>query len=56
MITHSQMIALGLNVRVDDLVVEKLSALGHAGDAPCIVIEQSPQERELSLMVENCDL
>jgi len=51
-IAHAQMIVLGLDVRIDHLVVEKLGALGRAGDAPLVVIDQTPEEPKLSLLVE----
>jgi hypothetical protein len=50
------MVAFGLDGRVDDLVVKKLSALLLAGDAPCVVIEEAAQECELALLVENRNL
>ena len=56
MIADAQMIALGLDIRVDHLIVEKLRGLRLARDAPVVVIEQPAKEAELPLLVENLDL
>ena len=55
-IADAQMIALGFDVRIDHLVVEKLRALRLAGDAPVSIVEEAAEKRELSLLVENRNL
>ena len=55
-IAHAQMIALGFDVGVDHLIVEKLRGLRLAGNAPVVVIEQPAEERELALLVQDLDL
>src|SRR5580658_7072668 len=52
-VANSQMMAFGLNVRVDDLVVEKLGGLRLARDAPVVIVEQSAEERELALAINH---
>jgi hypothetical protein len=56
MVAYTQMIALRLDIRVDDLIVKKLRRLRPARDLPFIEIQQSAKETELSLLVENLGL
>jgi hypothetical protein len=45
-VAHAEMIALGLDVRVDHLVVEKLVRPRLARDTPLIEVDEPPKERE----------
>ena len=45
-VAHAEMIALGLDVRVDHLVVEKLVRARLARDPPVIEVDEPPKERE----------
>src|SRR5580692_1707777 len=47
------MVALRLNVRVDDLIVEKLRALRIPGNAPVVVVQKAAEEPELASPVQN---
>jgi hypothetical protein len=51
-IADAQMIALGLDVRVDHLIVEKLRGLRLARNPPVVVVEQAAKERELPLLIQ----
>src|ERR1700730_1598003 len=55
-IADAKVIALGRNVRVDDLVVEKLRALRLPCYSPVVEVEQTPEERKLSMLVQHFDL
>ena len=55
-IAHAQMIAFGFDVRVDDLIVEKLRGLRLARNAPVVEVQQPAEERELPLLVQDLDL
>jgi hypothetical protein len=50
------MIALGFDVGVDNLVVEKLRRLRLARNAPVVVVEQRRRNAELALLIQNLDL
>jgi hypothetical protein len=50
-IADAQMIAFGLDVRVHDLIVEKLRGLGLTGNAPVVEVKQPAEKRELPLPV-----
>ena len=56
MIAHSEMIALGFDRRVDNLIIEKLRVLRLSCNTPCVVIDQAAQECELALLIEYGDL
>src|SRR5208283_5659423 len=53
LIAHAQMIAFGLDVRVDDLIVEKLCGLRLTRNAPIFEVQQPAEERELPLPAED---
>ena len=55
-IAHAQMIALGFDVGVDHLIVEKLRGLRPAGNTPVVIIQQPAEKRELPLLIQNLDL
>ena len=55
-IADAQMIALGFDVGVDDLIVEKLRGLRLARNAPVVEVKQPAEERELALPVQDFDL
>jgi hypothetical protein len=55
-IADAQVIALGFDIGVDHLIVEKLRGLRLARDAPVVVVEQPAEERELPLLVQHFDL
>ena len=55
-IAHAQMVALGFDVRVDDLIVEKLRGLRLARNAPVVEIKQPAEKRELPLPIQDFDL
>ncbi len=55
MIANPEMIPLGFNIRVDDLVVEKLGVLRVTFDAPAIVIQEAAKEPELAALVQHLD-
>src|ERR1035438_8474943 len=50
------MIALGFNVGIDNLIVEKLRGSRPSRDAPLIVVEQPPEESKLALLVQHFNL
>src|ERR1700685_528085 len=50
------MVAFGLNVRVDHLIVEKLRGLRPAGNTPVVIIQQAAEKRKLPLLIQNLDL
>src|SRR5271156_4638035 len=54
--SHAQMVAFGFDVRVDDLIVEKLRGLRLARNAPVVEVKQPAEERELPLPVQDFDL
>ncbi|MGH9604156.1 MAG: hypothetical protein ACRD3N_00505 [Terracidiphilus sp.] len=56
MVPNPEMITLGLDVRIHDLVVEELRRLRIARNPPVVIIEEPAKEPELSLLVENLDL
>jgi hypothetical protein len=56
MIANAQVVAFGLNGRINNLVVKELRRLWHAGNPPVVVIDEAPQERELTLLTQNLDL
>ena len=56
MVADAQMIALGLDIRVHHLIVEKLRGLRLARDAPFVEVQQPAKEPKLPLLVENFDL
>ena len=55
MVADAQMVALGLDGRVDYLVVEKLRGLRLACNPPVVVVEQPAKEGELPLLIQNLD-
>ena len=55
-IADAQMIALGFDVRVDDLIVEELRGLRLARNAPVVEVKQPAEKRELPLPVQDFDL
>ena len=55
-IAHAQMIALGFDVGVDDLIVEELCGLRPARNAPVVEVKQPAEKRELPLPVQDFDL
>jgi hypothetical protein len=54
-IANAQVVALGIDIGVDDLVVEKLRGLRLARNAPVVVVHKAPKEPELSLLIQNLD-
>ena len=54
-IADAEVIALGFDVGVDHLVVEKLRVLRLARNPPVVVVEQPAKETELALLVQNLD-
>ncbi len=50
------MIAFGFDVRVHDLIVEKLRGLRLTGNAPVVEVKQPAKECELSLPIQDFDL
>jgi hypothetical protein len=52
-IADTKIIALGLDVGVDHLIIEKLRGLRLARNTPVIVVEQVAKERELALLVQH---
>src|ERR1017187_4842248 len=50
------MIALGFDVRVHDLIVEKLRGLWLAGNAPVVAGKQPAKECELARPIQDFDL
>ena len=56
MIADAQMVALGFNVRIHDLIIEKLRGLWTTRNAPVVEIEQAPEKRELPLPIQDLDL
>jgi hypothetical protein len=55
MIANAQMIALGLDGRINNLVVKELSRLRFAGNPPVVVVDEPAQKRELPLLLQNFD-
>jgi hypothetical protein len=55
-IANSEMIALCLDVGINDLIVEKLRGLRPPGNTPIVIIEQSAEEHELPLLIQDFDL
>jgi hypothetical protein len=55
MIANTQMIALGLDGRIDNLVVKELRRLWLASNPPVVVVDEAPQERELATLIQNLD-
>jgi hypothetical protein len=55
-IADAEVIAFGFDIRVDDLIVEKLRALWPSRDAPPVVVEQPAKESELAVPVEHFNL
>src|ERR1039458_197488 len=56
MISDAQMIALRFDVRIDDLIVEKLGGLRPAGNTPVVIVQQAAEKRELPLPIQDLDL
>jgi hypothetical protein len=56
MIAHTKVVALGFNVRIDDLVVEKLGVLRPTSHAPIVVVQESAKEAELAVLIQDLDL
>src|SRR5258705_4305753 len=56
MVAHPQMIAFGLDVRIDRLVIEKLCALRCSGNSPIVIVEQTAKKPKLTSMIEEFDL
>jgi len=55
-IAHAEMIALGFNVGIDNLIVKKLRRLRPSGDTPLVVVEQPAKESEMALLAEHFNL
>src|ERR1017187_90780 len=55
-IANAKVVAFGLDVRIDDLVVEKLGMLRPTGHAPIVVVKKSAKKAELTLLIQNFDL
>src|SRR5580698_2531826 len=55
MIANTQMIALGLDGRIDNLVVKELRRLRLASNPPVVVVDETPQELELATLIQNLD-
>ena len=55
-VSHPKMVALGLDVGVDDLEVEELRGIWAARNAPRVEVEQPAKECELALLVQRLDL
>jgi hypothetical protein len=49
------MIAFGFNIGIDDLIVEKLRGLRVACNTPVVIVQQSAEEPELSLLIQGLD-
>jgi hypothetical protein len=47
------MVTLRLDVRVDDLIVEKLRALRTPGNAPVVVVQEAAEEPKLALPIQD---
>ena len=56
MLAYPEMIALGLDVRVRKLVIQKLRVLGLPGNPPLVVIEKPLEEKKTFLRAKNFDL
>src|ERR1019366_2963582 len=56
MSANAQVIALGFDIGVDHLIVEKLGGLRFAGNTPVVVVQQAAEKRELSFLIQNLDL
>ena len=54
MIADAEMIALGFDVGVHDLIVQKLRALRFARNAPVVIIQEPAEECELPLLLLGC--
>jgi hypothetical protein len=55
MVPNAQMVPLGLDVGVDNLVIEKLRVLRIPDNPPLVVIKQAAEESKLTLLVEHID-
>ena len=55
-VAHAQMIALRFDIRICDLVVEKLRGLWFARNAPVVVVEQPSKETQLTLLIQYFNL
>jgi hypothetical protein len=55
-VADAQMVALGFDVGIHYLIVEKLRRLRPAGNSPVVVVQQAPEERKLSLLIQHLDL
>jgi hypothetical protein len=55
-VADAQMVALGFDVGIHYLIVEKLCGLQLAGNEPVIIIQQTAEKRELSLLIQDLDL
>ena len=53
MVPYPQMIPLGLDVGIDDLVVEVLARLRPPNNSELVIVDQAPQERELLIRIQN---
>jgi hypothetical protein len=51
MVSHSQVVALGLDVRVDNLIVKELIGVRLTRDPPVLEVDQSSKERKGSSSV-----
>ncbi|MFI5103253.1 MAG: hypothetical protein ACHP9V_07805, partial [Terriglobales bacterium] len=56
MIADAQMVTLGFDIGVHDLIVEELRGLRLARNAPVVEIKQPAEKRELPLRVQDLDL
>src|SRR5580698_6209160 len=50
------MIALGFDVGVDHLIIQKLRGLRSAGNTPIVIIQQAAEEPELPLLAQDLNL
>ena len=56
MIPDTEMVALGFDIGVDNLIVEKLSGLQTPRHTPVVVVQQTAEKGELSFLIQNVDL